>query len=267
MNDRCRLMQHSWERSISGKADKSNIQVFAVNPNYAFALRRQSSSSPWALWQMQKRENAEPGKLAATFEDQIAASRIFPLRIQREQLSDLVRRPEFRVLGCRGFPAANPAVMEVDFDYPHPPGPEASPVQGGKLVFDTARSWCLSSYEVRVRIERPKGRGIWKMKILEWGEAEEALPVPRTVVLINDLDFDDGKDVYEWKLKYDLNVPERTPPDEDFTLSAFGLPEPEGFGWKKPTPWYLWLMLAGAICIVLMVGARWMAKRVGKKSA
>jgi hypothetical protein len=266
INDRCRLMQTSWERSISGKADEPSIELFAANPNYSFALRRRSSSSPWALWQIQKSEKAQAGKLAAQFELEIAAARTFPVRIQQELLADLVRKPEFRVLGCRGSPAGNPAVLEVDFDYAHAPGPNESPVQAGKLVFDTARSWCLSSYEVQVRTNQPKGRGVWKMKILEWGETD-GLPVPRTVVRNYDMDFDHGKDVREWKFKYDLNVPERTPPDEDFTLSAFGLTEPEGFGWKKPMPWSLWLILTGGICVVLALGTRWLGKRLGKKSA
>lgn len=264
INDRCRLLQWSTERTIEGKADRPSVEVFALNPNYSFALQRRASSSPWVLLGIKKRENAEPGKLAAQFENELAFARTFPVGIRGKLLADLVRKPEFRVLGCRESPAANPSLVEVDFDYPHPTGREASPVQGGKLVFDAA-TWCLSSYEVRVKL--PDARGIWKMKILEWAEAEEGLPVPRRVVLNNDTDFDHGKNVQEWKFKYDLNVPERTPPDEDFTLSAFGLPEPDEFGWKKPTPWFRWLILVGGICAVLAVGVRWLGKRLAKKPA
>jgi hypothetical protein len=44
----------------------------------------------------------------------------------------------------------------------------------------------------------------------------------------------------------------RVPPldEAEFRLSAFGLPEPLGVTWSKPTPWYLWLSLAGVLCLM-----------------
>ena len=51
-------------------------------------------------------------------------------------------------------------------------------------------------------------------------------------------------------------------PDTDFTLSAFGLPEPPGLEWKRPTPWYLWVGLAGIVCLALGVGGRWLKQRM-----
>lgn len=39
------------------------------------------------------------------------------------------------------------------------------------------------------------------------------------------------------------------PPESDFTLSAFGLPEPPGIEWKKPFPWYLVFASTGTACL------------------
>jgi hypothetical protein len=39
------------------------------------------------------------------------------------------------------------------------------------------------------------------------------------------------------------------PPERDFTLSAFGLPEPPGIEWKKPFPWYLVFASIGTACL------------------
>jgi hypothetical protein len=37
----------------------------------------------------------------------------------------------------------------------------------------------------------------------------------------------------------------------EFTLSAFGLPEPEGIVWEKPIRWYLWFIGAAVVSLVI----------------
>ena len=50
----------------------------------------------------------------------------------------------------------------------------------------------------------------------------------------------------------------RPPRELDFTLSAFGLPEPFGVTWDRPTPW--WLYIGGgtlAVLVIVILGYRW----------
>ncbi|MBY0233193.1 MAG: hypothetical protein K2W96_28250 [Gemmataceae bacterium] len=49
--------------------------------------------------------------------------------------------------------------------------------------------------------------------------------------------------------------------ESKFRLSAFGLPEPVGVEWPKPTPRWVWLLVAAAGLAVLAVGFRWFARR------
>ncbi len=49
--------------------------------------------------------------------------------------------------------------------------------------------------------------------------------------------------------------------EEEFTLSAFGFPEPVGIEWKKPTSRYVWFLLASAVFVILAVGFRYLARR------
>ncbi|MCX7700567.1 MAG: hypothetical protein N2039_06785 [Gemmataceae bacterium] len=44
-------------------------------------------------------------------------------------------------------------------------------------------------------------------------------------------------------------------------LSYYGLPEPADVIWEKPTPMYVWLLLAAAVCAVLAFTLRWWVKR------
>jgi hypothetical protein len=52
-------------------------------------------------------------------------------------------------------------------------------------------------------------------------------------------------------------------PESDFTLSAFGLPEPYGVVWKKPIPWYLWFI---GIALVFLTLGWFFRRRVQRRS-
>jgi hypothetical protein len=56
----------------------------------------------------------------------------------------------------------------------------------------------------------------------------------------------------------------RDVPESEFSLSAYGLPEPAGVTWEKtktPTPMYQWLLLAGGILALISVLCRWWLRR------
>src|SRR5205814_1457919 len=74
-------------------------------------------------------------------------------------------------------------------------------------------------------------------------------------------EFGKGKSVYE--IDFEMSIDDRVA-DSEFTLSAFGLPEPIGVTWKKPTPRYVWLLLGTAACAGLTVGCRFLARRAGR---
>lgn len=48
--------------------------------------------------------------------------------------------------------------------------------------------------------------------------------------------------------------------DTDFTLSAFGLPEPFGIEWEKPIPWGLYI-IGGTLGMVVLMGVIWRIRR------
>ncbi|HEY1487878.1 MAG TPA: hypothetical protein VGF84_17360 [Micromonosporaceae bacterium] len=55
--------------------------------------------------------------------------------------------------------------------------------------------------------------------------------------------------------------PTADPPEREFTLTTFGLPEPVGVVWETPTPRYVWWLIAAAGFLVLAVGFRYLARR------
>ncbi len=50
-------------------------------------------------------------------------------------------------------------------------------------------------------------------------------------------------------------------PEPEFTLTAFGLPEPPGIEWGRSTPWYAWLAVAGVGCLAVFLVLRRVAAR------
>jgi len=64
-------------------------------------------------------------------------------------------------------------------------------------------------------------------------------------------------DTYEYQVD-----PSIDPPEREFTLSAFGLPEPVGVVWEKRTPVYVWLLVAAGVLLTLGIFFRWLARRL-----
>jgi len=88
-------------------------------------------------------------------------------------------------------------------------------------------------------------------------------PVLRRLLITTDYDRNRGKSIK--KCEYE-NVTHRAAPEAEFTLSAFGLPEPTWLA-KTPTPWYWWIALAGIVCLGLASLFRWLARRARRTAA
>jgi hypothetical protein len=68
-----------------------------------------------------------------------------------------------------------------------------------------------------------------------------------------------GKDLQKYETTSRISILYDRPPDSDFTLAAYGLPEPVGF--EPKTPLYVWLLAVAAICFALTIGFRLLARR------
>jgi hypothetical protein len=266
MNRTSKLIDLSMARKTSGgQGDYHDLEVIAFNPRYAFALKRKTSSSPWIVTQLvDLRTNSLPSSIQKAFE-MIDNDIIELVRLAKDPLAELVRKPEFRVVRCRKVLQAGEEVIEVDFEYPHTIDERDSGVQGGTLILDPQRFWCLHSYEAWAQ-QNDGSQGILKYKVLELGETEEGLPVPKRALAQNEFLLKDGaRSKQEIRVECNLDVPRTLPPDDMFTLSAFGLPEP-AWAQSKATPWYLWPSLGGGLCLVLGMVFYWLKRRAVAKA-
>lgn len=70
----------------------------------------------------------------------------------------------------------------------------------------------------------------------------------------------ENKTTSQVKIDYEWVVNDRIP-DSEFTLTAFGLPEPGSDEMKKSTPLYVWILIAAAVSVGLAIGFFILARR------
>ena len=56
-------------------------------------------------------------------------------------------------------------------------------------------------------------------------------------------------------------------PASDFTLTAFGLPEPFGIEWERPTPWWLYALFSAGVLFVVAVIVSFWKRRLAARQA
>ncbi len=166
-----------------------------------------------------------------------------------------------------GEPAS--AIQKVHFHYDrakratkYGPGKVEIPdnILSGFLEFDPANSYRVASYEFRVQV---RAISMTDRGAIEYENAKEIPTVKKVVVdslgVVNGgrAPYND-RQVSEYSIQYNVNVP-----DEEFRLSHYGLPEPNGVVWPRPTPWYLWIIGAGVVCLI---ASAYLWKRVARRA-
>jgi hypothetical protein len=262
-NQNAKLLSVVYEKSSGTEKTSRTMDVYGVNPNYAFKLRQNASGS-WAITDLvDLRRPDPPSVLPNSFEEEFVEFErglMELVRLHRETLLEVVKKPEFKIVRCRRVPDPRDDLVEVAFDYTHEVDErKGNPIQGGALVLDPRRDWCLRSYDVKV------SRGTMKLRAQELNDTPSGISVPKRTLLENEFIFDDerGTNRQTFQCEYDLNAPSRLPDDREFTLSAFGLPEPKGAAWPtRSIPLYVWVALCGASLFLLGLALRKLQRRL-----
>ncbi len=259
-----RLLKYS-DNEVNTKGKNSYVEVaFCLNPRYAFQIQRKSSSSPWVVVQLL---DLDKDPIPELFERRFAAfaSTIkHPVTLYDQPLLEVVRKPFFQVLECRRIQRNREELIELVFSYKHPEPDRDGTFQGGTLVLDPQRCWTLRSYQLEGKTSI--GQGPMRYEVDEPGELGASAPAPKRAHQVNEWTFTKiidnlSKNKQEWHWEFNLSEPSTLPSEQEFTLSAFGLPEPPGLAWRKPIPWYLWAAVAGIACLLLGVVFSWLRKR------
>jgi hypothetical protein len=264
-NGRGTVLKVGTKHSLKGNVEKEDEEVFGLNPGYGFTLSRKSPSSPWVLTNLFELGNKNQlGRVTFRINDYLACVSS-GVRLDNEPLAEVLRKPGFRIGHCRKVRRDSEELVDVTFTYSKEEANRKKRTLNGTVVFDPNRYWCLRSGDIQVTGDFVSGSQ--KIQVTQSDNAGALPPVSRVCESDGDWISSAGSRNRQ-RIRYEvtLSQPTRLPSDREFTLSAFGLPEPPGLG-RAPTPWYLWAAVLGFVCLGLAVFLRWRARRAERVTA
>jgi hypothetical protein len=220
-------------------------ELIAFNSMYGFTLGRKAPDAPWVLKDLAMGDNRH-NRTGWEAYDQAAV--LGWTTVDNVRLADLVREPNFRVTGAKAIERDGAELIQIDFDNTHvPAAPLYILIQSGMLLLDPDRFWMLRGFDVRDRSAQGEhsSKGEYEVR-----SSSTKAPIPKRLVQVSKGLMKGGR-VMTITKEYDLSEVTTPPGEEEFTLSAFGLPEPQGVIWQKPSRWYLWFIGVGVACLVI----------------
>jgi hypothetical protein len=251
-NSKCRqigndMRLYAYDEHRSGKHSQ---EAWAINPDYAFRLLRKPATDHWVVKRLVKRQGARgsaslPGDFAFFFEEDERLA----LSINGTQLMTMIHDPSFRTTGTTVVEEGGDQLARVEFIYE--PTDRQETTRGGWVLLDPAHDWVVRQFEVGAVFSNGPGtiRGNYDYEI-----RQDGLPLlKRMVKRQGDVD---GPPVFEVCL--DLKSYERRVAPADFTLSAFGLPEPNS---RLRVNWLVWLDVPIVAALTLFCAAQFISRR------
>lgn len=229
-------------------------QVLAQNRRYAFELSRRAPSSGWLLTKIgtdsPDYQTVDTTPIARTVREAVCAHFL----VFDRWLPDWIKDPRFVVKEATSVDNGGHHLVQVDFGY-QPRDSKESQISGGRLLFDPERSWVLREYAVTML----RGtKTVTSSVNFQHVSAADNRPIILKVVRV-DKSPQIGEPSGEINLEYALQ--EREVSDADFSLSAYGLPEPIGATVEKQVPVFVWILAASVACALIAIGCRYLGRR------
>jgi hypothetical protein len=226
-------------------------KLSAVNPDYSFQLKGADSGNAWVVTTIEGPESTLewPKPLP-----DVVLNRIMPqYHFDELLLSNILRSSEFVVDRAEPVTQDGHSLARITFTYRQQEKPTDRgycPVQGGSMLLDADHYW--RPLERTLNCKWVNGAGPVKERF-EYTEGSRGFYILKRRFYNYQLTPNGSKNPDPWESEsvweYDLREASSLPKDSEFTLSAYGLPEPPHL--RRSTPWYLWALGGGAVCLVL----------------
>jgi hypothetical protein len=155
-------------------------------------------------------------------------------------------------------------MVQVDYIYNHEHG-DSHVRNRGSLWLDPSQCWCIrrSKFSIEATTRGERSADTDADVVCETLDHPSGFPILKSVTeqfkifQYKSKRKTEGSSKKDYELEVNTNVP-----DSEFTLSAFGLPEPGGAEpVKKPIPMYIWILIAAGVCGALAFAFRYLARR------
>lgn len=247
-----------YRMNVSSGGGQASATVRSRANHYAFRLNRSDAEAPWIVTEFVPATAVDNVDTASAMALAVACGGLYVLN---ESLPDMFAAPGFALRDASVQDAGGRQLIRVVFDY----GPQdkyANPLRGGWIDLDPGRYWMISRYQIKA--EYQDGEGTIENK-LDFKNAAGQFPVLQHYVRRQKGTSNDGK-VYEIEYvgDYDLRIQDTVPASE-FTLSAFGLPEPSVAS-DVASRWRRWGLWGGAAALVVAAILARLARRATRAS-
>ncbi|MGH7201292.1 MAG: hypothetical protein ACREJB_11855 [Planctomycetaceae bacterium] len=241
-------------------SQKRGASAYGTNSEYAFQLAQMPGRGGDAVWILERLEfHDSPSEAARELADYARRGARGPLTggqvLDPNYLYEMIEDPTFSVEDARIVNQEGQELVELTIYHKS----EASDaVTEGTVWLDPAKYWLI--HEAKLQVNSPSQGIVWTSSVqkkydndlTEFPLAAESSvvkeiksPGPRAVEDARKMGFPEPPTL-ELVYRYDLK-PLEDPDEEDFMLTAFGLPEPAdtssgGFG-----PLWLWILIGGLL--------------------
>jgi hypothetical protein len=223
------------------RARNSKETVQVTNTRYSANLKKKLKNSDWLI--------SEIAQDKKTTEERLDVSSLFPwTKIGNVELVDFMAEPKFKFTRTEQKPVQSGAkILRCYFSHAGASSGWLDDIQGGYVDFQSETPYRPFAYRLDLKNATSAG---FHTGILEYQDSD-SYPILAKMTLefesrTNKKGHVFGKEIHSFS-KTEIGPP--TIPESEFRLSHYGLPEPAGVVWERPTPWYLWFV-AGAIMSV-----------------
>jgi hypothetical protein len=228
--------------------------VWGENSQYKFRLYRRNETRPWVILDVTKFD--EPPENADKLKKEAVGLLFFEPYVG---LPELYQSAGFELIDVSPEEGDNSdGLVRVTFRYA-PKDPTKDWQRSGVVVLDPSRDWVIRRTELEEKRQvgniKVTGKYTGRIDYKENGDQHVIKAETRKKIWNNGTVVNEITMLGESELR-----PRKSIPESEFTLSAFGLPEPH---WARPKskPWYLWFAIAGLVCLSLGGGVAWVKRR------
>ena len=233
-----------------------SASVMGRNPRYVFGLERGKVSDCWLLTFVGKADESSVTDadkiLTQRREEAIHPANLLSLLDGAHQLETLFQADGFKLINASQDNRNGLVTIDSTRSFRGLPGA----IIECKYIFDPTSGWLPVSWSEKVSAPQRDQSLTSSRKLTVTGKKYES-----DITTTNNIDRPEKGSVTRKSL-HTVEAVNRIP-EAEFTLPAFGLPEPPGFEAPR-TPLYVWLLGLAALCFALTVGFRLLARRRAK---
>lgn len=235
--------------------------VHAINSRYGFVLTKNNDG--WLLSEIHldqpSKVRVSPNKLLLDDIRSWAAAHFVAMAPGTPMLIDLIAEPSFKVKKVESVKRQGEELQALHFSYQTVVS--KTPIAAdGVMFFDAGRHWIQRAVECRQHFADPATTTV---EFEYDGRIGELPRLVRQHIRTTVNERSGGVGLSETERSFELSI-EPDVPESEFTLSAFGLPEPRGIAWDHPSRIGWWVGGAGVLVVVIGVIMR---KRVLARKA